>query len=311
MKTALQLILICCSLYNVNAQPIYSIPQDVEKIVFLGNSITFSGQYITYIEAYMTIHHPDKQLQFINVGLPSETVSGLSEPNHAGGRFPRPDLHERLDRVLKQTKPDLVFVCYGMNDGIYLPFDDDRFQKFRDGIEWTHEEVLKSGASIIHVTPPVFDDLDGTGHAGVYYSNVLDIYSDWLISCRFTKNWEVIDIHWPMRKELEAGKLIDSSYVLASDGIHPEKFGHWLMAKEILLALGENRSMLTDVLTAISAHKNGDAILKLVDERQQLMKKSWVSSIGHKRPGMQEGLPLDEALQKAETIEQQIRKLLE
>jgi len=33
--------------------------------------------------------------EILNLGLPSETVSGLSEPNHAGGAFPRPDLHER------------------------------------------------------------------------------------------------------------------------------------------------------------------------------------------------------------------------
>ena len=50
----------------------------------------------------------------------------MSEEGHAGGKFPRPDLHERLDRALPKTKPDLVFACYGMNDGIYLPLDEAR-----------------------------------------------------------------------------------------------------------------------------------------------------------------------------------------
>ena len=83
------------------------LPDNAKRILFLGNSITYSGQYVSYIEAYLTLRYPEKQLEFINVGLPSETVSGLSEPDHAGGAFPRPDLHERLARVLANIKPDL------------------------------------------------------------------------------------------------------------------------------------------------------------------------------------------------------------
>ena len=72
----------------------------VHRIVILGDSITYSGQYIDYLEAYAVTRFPERTIEFINLGLPSETVSGLSEPGHAGGAFPRPDLHERLARVL-------------------------------------------------------------------------------------------------------------------------------------------------------------------------------------------------------------------
>src|SRR3954451_18348137 len=50
----------------------------VHRIVFLGNSITYAGSYITDIETYFITHYPNKQYEFINMGLPSETVSGLS-----------------------------------------------------------------------------------------------------------------------------------------------------------------------------------------------------------------------------------------
>ena len=59
----------------------------------------------------------------IDMALPSETVSGLSENGHAGGKFPRPDLLERLDQVLRISRPDVVIACYGMNCGIYQPFN--------------------------------------------------------------------------------------------------------------------------------------------------------------------------------------------
>ncbi|MDQ3292084.1 MAG: G-D-S-L family lipolytic protein, partial [Bacteroidota bacterium] len=133
------------------------IAPNVKRILFLGNSITWAGIYVNDLEAYITAQDPNRQLEFINAGLSSETVSGLSEEGHAGGSFPRPDLHERLARVLEKTKPDLVFACYGMNDGIYLPFDENRFAKFKEGINWLHQEVEKTGAKIIHLTPPDYD----------------------------------------------------------------------------------------------------------------------------------------------------------
>src|SRR5690606_9322196 len=142
---------------------------------------------------------------------------GLSEPNHADGKFPRPDLLERLDRVLTQVAPDLVIANYGMNDGIYLPFDEERFDKFKKGMNWLHQVVENSGAEIIHITPPVYDERKGAA-----YANVLDLYSDWLISQRYTQDWKVIDLHWPMRKELEAQRQLDPEFAFAKDGVHPD-----------------------------------------------------------------------------------------
>lgn len=288
------------------SQNCFKIGSQVKTILFLGNSITYSGQYVTYIEAYLKLKYPENNYRFINAGLPSETVSGLSEEGHAGGKFPRPDLHERLLRVLEQTRPDLVFACYGMNDGIYLPFSDDRFQKYRDGIHWLHNEIIKTGASVIHVTPPVFDPKKGEA-----YANVLDIYSDWLLSCRYTLNWAVIDIHWPMKKFTEDKRAIDTTFYLAKDGVHPGDLGHWLMAREILASMGETDiQVYTDIHSATSFHKNGEAILQLIKERAAIVKDAYLTSTGHKRPGMKVGVPLADALKKSGELESEIQKLL-
>ena len=50
----------------------------VQRILFLGDSITYSGQYIDYFEAYLFTRFPERRFEVINAGLPSETVSGLS-----------------------------------------------------------------------------------------------------------------------------------------------------------------------------------------------------------------------------------------
>ena len=91
------------------------------RIVLLGDSITHDGRWVADLAAWM--ESKGYTAEMIDMGLPSETVSGLTEEGHAGGKFPRPDLAERLDRVLRVARPDLVIACYGMNCGIYQPLD--------------------------------------------------------------------------------------------------------------------------------------------------------------------------------------------
>ncbi|GAB3694713.1 hypothetical protein GCM10027592_15910 [Spirosoma flavus] len=288
-------------------------PANIKRVLFLGNSITYAGKYVTAIETYYVTHYPNQPIEFINVGLPSETVSGLSEEGHADGKFPRPDLHERLARVLAQTKPDLVFACYGMNDGIYLPFDESRFAKFKEGIQWLHDEVVKTGVPIIHITPPDYDELKG-GKIG--YAAVLDRYADWLLEQKTVQKWNVVDIHYPMKKLLEAHRKVDATFgitafALAEDGIHPGDVGHWVMAKSILLGIGEKSvASATDLKSSIASIPNSAQISKLIADRQNLMKDAWLTATGHKRPGMAMGQPLPEAQAKAADIEKQIRTLV-
>ena len=46
------------------------------RIVFLGDSITYSGHYVTCVEAWMATRRPSNKRTVINLGLSSETVSG-------------------------------------------------------------------------------------------------------------------------------------------------------------------------------------------------------------------------------------------
>jgi lysophospholipase L1-like esterase len=296
--------LIFLSFQSFSFSQIYSIPDDSKKIVFLGNSITYNGKFVSYIDAFLTVKYPNQKLEIINVGLPSETVSGLSEEGHAGGQFPRPDLRERLQRVLIQLNPDLVIANYGMNDGIYLPFDEERFEAFRKGMVWMHQAVENAGAKIIHITPPVYDERKGAA-----YSNVLDMYSDWLVSCRYTQDWKVIDLHWPMRKELEDQRSLNHEFAFAKDGIHPDESGHFLMAKIILLGLREKVHDAKTIEQLLAPFPTGMQVLSLIEQRQEILKLAWLSATGHQRPGIPEGLSIEEANEKVAEINREIQNL--
>ena len=290
----------------LKAQSTYQIPEHVKRIVFLGNSITYSGQYISYIETYFLIKYPNRKIEFINVGLPSETVSKLSEADHAKGKFPRPKLQERLKRILEQTKPDLIFACYGINDGIYLPFNESRFKKYKKGIHWLNKQITKQSVPIIYITPSVYDKQGGEA-----YSNVMNLYANWLLSKSYTDNWRVINTHWPMTKYLEEKRETDFNFMLTKDGIHPNNTGHWLIAKQILIYLEAiNNNKIEDGNNMIYSLNNGTPILKLIEQKQAIMKDAWLTSTGHKRPEMKIGLPLNEAKQKELEIESEIKVLL-
>lgn len=280
----------------------------VRRLLVLGDSITYAGAYVDLIDTYLAVQETAAPIEVSNVGLPSETVSGLSEDGHAGGQFARPVLSERLARTLLQTKPDLVLACYGMNDGIYLPFDDERFHKFQAGIEAMHAAVVASGAKIVHVTPPCFDEQNG-GHVG--YAAVLDRYSAWLLAQRAI-GWDVVDVHGAMQSYLQAERARDPQFALAGDGVHPDALGHWLMARAILAHVGaESAAAAPDASAFLATLTEGAAVLALVEQRQRWMRDALLTAIGHQRPGLPKGLPLADAKRKAQDLTPQIQRLVE
>lgn len=297
-------------------------PLEARRIVFLGDSITYAGEYLEWVETYVRLHHPESSTEFINLGLPSETVSGLSEPGHAGGAFPRPDLHERLGRVLEKAKPDLIFACYGMNDGIYYPFGEERFRKYQEGISRLRERAAAAGAKVIHLTPAVFDPVPLGGRtlpAGLPeyrqpfegYDGVLDRYAKWLLDQR-AAGWEVVDVHGPVRGFLDARRRQEPKFALAGDGVHPSPLGHWLIAREVLRRFGAPETLLptTGPEKLLQSHPQGAQAHALVQERQRLLRDAWLTETHHLRPGMGAGKPLPEAQALAGEIQRKLQELL-
>jgi hypothetical protein len=67
--------------------PSYSLPPALaaaRRIVVLGDSITYGGTYVDFVEAVVRLRAPDWRGEIIDLGLSSETVSSLSETGHAG-----------------------------------------------------------------------------------------------------------------------------------------------------------------------------------------------------------------------------------
>ncbi|OZB98819.1 SGNH/GDSL hydrolase family protein [Paenibacillus sp. XY044] len=214
-------------------------------ILFLGDSITASGHYIRYTEAWLRQHRPTLEVKMLPCGVPSETVSGLSEVAHP---FPRPCVHNRLRVALETASPGIVAACYGMNDGIYHPYSQERFAAYQAGMHRLVERSRGAGAKVVLLTPPPFDpfsmhaelqpeDAPDFSYLAPFedYDRVLDQYAAWLLSAGDVAD-QIIDFRGPLLDHIKHQRALDPAYI-SGDGIHPNRGGHWVMARTLLKEL--------------------------------------------------------------------------
>lgn len=279
------------------------LPQDL-RILFLGDSITENGTYIRDLDAFWSKYLPDRRIEWIGLGVSSETSAGTSENAHP---FPRPCVHERLERALAETRPDRVFVCYGMNDGIYHPLSEERFGAYQDGIGRTVEAIFAAGAQPILMTPPPFDAFSATGRllppgmpdysfqdAYEQYDDVLARYADWILEYGRRYGLKTVDIRRPLLAYIQSERERDPGFRYG-DGIHPESPGHAVIARTILSRVFRLEwERLPEWLYGDSE------FLRRVTERRELLKAAWREHVGHRNPNKFEALPLEQALQEAE-----------
>lgn len=226
-------------------------------LLFLGDSITRGGGYVRNIGAELAKQNPTVPPRVINRGRSSETVSDLSEAYHPGRR---PCLFARLNKELDGTKPDWVVACYGINCGIYHPFNEKRFAAYQAGIEKLIKKVHASGSRLILLTAPPYarsgppfpedttdkarKELLSKANAAAeaeaekdprkfgyrtpypYYDQVMARYAEWLLTLNGRKNVWVIDLREPMLPRLKETH--------GRDPIHPNGVGHAVMAEAFL-----------------------------------------------------------------------------
>jgi lysophospholipase L1-like esterase len=263
------------------------------RVLWLGDSITQNGRYVSYIEYYLAKNFPTRDFDFISLGLASETVSGLSEKNHP---FPRPCVFDRLQAALSATGPATVVACYGMNDGIYHPKNDERMQAFQEGVRRLGNAVQAVEAEFVLLTPPPFDaqpipkkvrsemaDDFGSSAPFAGYDAVLSDYANWERTLTVNEARVVVDLHASLTTALAARRQKDATFAFAKDGIHPSPLGHLLMAHTFLRAIGVELDAGANDLEAELVRVEADPLFKLVHERREKRAAGWLSFVGYNR----------------------------
>ncbi len=126
-----------------------------------------------------------------------------------------------------------------MNCGIYLPFEEGRFEKYRAGIEELKKAVESKSAKCILVTPP------RTMKSGRKTRTITIKYSIAIASgsWRNERGWMVVDLHFPMVAELEAQRKVDPNFTFQPDAVHPNEQGNGLWLRCGSINLRQSRPM--------------------------------------------------------------------
>ena len=261
-------------------------PAAVPRIAILGDSIPYAGYWPALLESGLRQNSAYRNAEIVNFSLPSETASGLSEPGHAQGAFPRPCIHDRLDAILSRYKPTVIIACYGMNDGMMQPFSGTNFQAYQQGMERLKTKAESAGARFIAVTPPLYM-ADTPEKDSARYNAVLDIYAGWLNEQK-KKGWLVADMRPGLSRQIRSAKEKNPRFIYAPDGVHPGPEGHLMIARSVWPAIASFLNLSPDV-----RFPEGDAFRKIL-ERHNLFKLAWLTETGHKRPGIPAGVPIAE-----------------
>lgn len=309
------------------AQPFPNVPvKNGDQILFLGDSITQAGLYAAFIQTWLWAEYPDLKLDIINLGLNGETASGNSEKDHP---YPRAHIHERINRILKNTNPDLVFICYGMNDGIYHPFSEQRYADYQNGIKRLLKKLEKPGRQIVLMGPPPFDLFTfrqkhpvapknvGNDFPFSYktpsqnYDQVLEKYGQWIVA-QNPRVAATVDLHTPLAHLIKARRNAKPEYRFG-DGIHPPVEGHLEMALTILDALGVDRNKADSLLkglTHIDTPQSPTALWNNIQKRHRLLTLAWIEHVGHMKPDKAKTTSLEETQKKASVMEVEIHQTL-
>jgi lysophospholipase L1-like esterase len=275
----------CSTLFAEKAPPLGG-----QKVLWLGDSITQAGDYVTIVEYYLNRQYTSARFDFDSIGLSSENTSCLTETDHP---FPRPCLSERLGRALDLIQPQLVIACYGMNDGIYHPQSPERMAAFQKGIQGLISAVRAKNARLILLTPPPFDAVpvaaivrDESAADFSYkapyrkYDDVLRDYAAWEKTLA-APDITVIDLHTAIGAYLAQQRKSDPKFSFTKDGIHPNFEGHLLMAQTIL---GNFKIKFPhDSLSEEAARIQSDPIFVLVKSRREKLSQSWLAYVGYTR----------------------------
>ena len=226
MKKLINIFLLCILHFTINAQtPNF---KDGDTICFLGDSITYHGGYIAFINIFYATRYPNMNIRFHNCGFGGDVARGAKN---------------RLDWDVLQLAPNKVAIMLGMNDvgrSLYANKDDKqaikRRNKLLDAYKSNMKEILdklkEKDIDVILMTPSPYDQNVYTKTRQLNgVNNALGVCAEFCIKQAKKNNYGLVEFHAPMtacNKKMQKENPKES--LIGKDRVHPHMTGHMLMA---------------------------------------------------------------------------------
>ena len=208
------------------AEPVF---RNNDTICVIGDSITHSGPYHSYVFLYYATRFPQMRLKFINCGISGDSASGMMG---------------RLQKDVFSNNATVATLSAGMNDvnrGLYsqikVPEDAENSKRkaidgFKQNVQKISDALTEKGVRQIFITPTIYDEnFESTVESLRGVNGALGECSDFVIALGKTRNIPVIDFWHPMNEINTQRQQADPTFTLiGKDRIHPGPIGHMVMA---------------------------------------------------------------------------------
>jgi lysophospholipase L1-like esterase len=205
--------------------------RDGDRVVFYGDSITAQRLYTRFVEDFVLTRYPQLHIDFWNAGVPGDTVNG----GYTG------DMTARVARDVFPHRPTVLTCMLGMNDGYYMPFNEQYLGIYKDGYRKLLD-ALAAGAPSARVTlisPTPYDEVThGTEFA--HYNEVVSRHATFDKELAASSHYGFSDFNQAETTLLAMAmqKNLSLATLLVPDRIHPSEASHWVMAATLAKSWG-------------------------------------------------------------------------
>ena len=201
------------------------------RLAIVGDSITEQKLYSKFIETYLLTAGGRADVHVFQFGWGGETAGGFDS---------------RLKNDLAAFKPNVVTLCYGMNDGTYRPYEESIGQRYEVAMRSVLKKLTEDKIHVVVGTPGAVDSkyfskpFPGNLNAAISYNESLAKLGDTgkKLASEFHEGFS--DVHAPMMEAMVKAKAAygEDYDVCGRDGVHPGANGHLAMAYAFLKGLG-------------------------------------------------------------------------
>lgn len=200
--------------------------------IYLGNICDTENAYPAIVKRILNMFFPEVTLNIIQAGIAGDNATNALY---------------RLDRDVLNYSPDLVVVCFGLND---CCAGSENLARYLDSLKVIFEKVKENGSEIIFMTPnmmntyvspltyPELAKQNAVNTCKLQNDKVLDTFVDQAKKLCNEMNVPVCDCYGKWKMLYENG--VDITGLLANKINHPTRQMHSLFAGMLVNTMFEN-----------------------------------------------------------------------